>query len=303
MEKKMELRVLKYFLAVAREQNITRAAESLHIAQPSLSKQIMELEQELGKQLLIRGKRKITLTEEGRLLRKRAEDILSLVEKTEQEISSDLAEISGEVSIGGTIPQTLLQAASSLQSRYPKVSFQFYSGDATDVTERLEHGNLDFAVLLQPLDTSRYDSVALPDFSVWGVLMPDSSPFAALDSIQRKDLLQMPLILHRRAGLQQNIADWAQTDIGHLHITATYNVVHGSPASFVKNNMGYFLTTGDLLSSSLEEDIVFRPLNPVLQVQYYLVWKRHNVFSRTADLFLQRVRQIIAEKNTGLPLR
>lgn len=153
----MDIRVLKYFLAVAREENITRAAESLHIAQPSLSKQMMELEQELGKQLLIRGKRKITLTEEGILLRKRAEDILSLVEKTERELSSDSTNISGEVAIGGTLPPTLLRSAAALQSHYPDISFQFYSGDATDVTERLDHGNLDFAILLQPIDISKYE--------------------------------------------------------------------------------------------------------------------------------------------------
>ena len=150
MEFHMDIRVLKYFLAVAREENITRAAESLHIAQPSLSKQMMELEAELGKPLLIRGKRKIGLTEEGMLLRKRAEDIIALLEKTEQEISADSGEIKGEIAIGGSVPPLLLQAAASLHSRYPGIQFQFYVGDATDVTERLDHGNLDFAILLAP---------------------------------------------------------------------------------------------------------------------------------------------------------
>ena len=167
----MDIRVLKYFLAVAQEENITRAAESLHIAQPSLSKQMMELEQSLGKKLLVRGKRKITLTEEGIFLRKRAEDIVSLVEKTRQEISSDFTDITGEIVIGGNAPPTLLRAVSSMQKQYPNVVFQFYSEDASDVTERLEHGNLDFASLLQPIDTVKYEYLPLPDTSIWGVLM------------------------------------------------------------------------------------------------------------------------------------
>lgn len=289
----MDIRVLKYFLAVAREENITRAAESLHIAQPSLSKQILNLEQELGKQLLIRGKRKVTLTEEGLLLRKRAEDIVSLVEKTEHEISSDFANISGEVSIGGTASQTLLQTAALIRQQHPDVTFQFYSGDATDIIERLDHGNLDFAVLLQPIDTTKYDFIPLPERSAWGVLMRSDSAFADRTTIHKEDLLQMPLILHRRIGLQQNIADWAQTDIEHLHIAATYNVVHGSPIPYVQNNVGYFVTTRDLLPLTLDSDVCFRPLEPKLEVRYNLVWKRRNVFSRAADFYLNTVRNSI----------
>lgn len=288
----MDIRVLKYFLAVAREQNIIKAARTLHIAQPSLSKQMMELEQELGKQLIIRGKRKLSLTEEGILLRKRAEDIVFLVEKTEREISSDTTNISGEIAIGGNVTHTILTAASSLQAQYPDVTFQFYSGDATDVIERLEHGNLDFAVLLQPGDPLKYDSLPLPDHSYWGVLMKKDAPFSGLDVIRKEDLLQMPLILHRRTGLQQMIADWAQAAHERLHITATFNVVHGSPVSFVTNNLGYFLVTRDLLSPNLDSSVTFRPLEPVLEVQYYLVWKRRNVFGNAANLFLENIRQL-----------
>lgn len=287
----MDIRVLKYFLAVAREENITRAAESLHITQPSLSKQIMDLEQELGKQLLVRGKRKVSLTDEGILLQKRAEDIVALVEKTEREISSDTANISGEIAIGGSLTHTLLQAASSIRLQYPDITFQFYSGDATDITERLDHGNLDFAVLLQPIDTSKYEYIALPDSSLWGVLMQNKSPFSDRNVIRKEDLLQMPLILHRRIGLQQTIANWAQTDIHHLQVAATYNVVHGSPAAMVQNNIGYFLTTRDLLSPTLDDNMVFRPLEPQLRVQYNLVWKRQNIFSKAAGLFREKVQE------------
>lgn len=289
----MDIRVLKYFLAVAREKNITRAAETLHIAQPSLSKQIMELERELGKQLIIRGKREISLTEEGILLRKRAEDIVCLVEKTERELSSDSTDISSEIVIGGNVTQTIMKAASSMHAQYPNVTFQFYSGDATDVTEQLEHGNLDFAILLQPIDTSKYRYIALPDSSAWGVLMKKGAAYSDSDVIRKEDLLQMPLILHRRIGLQQMIADWAQVDCEQLHITATYNVVHGSPVSFVMNNLGYFLVTRDLLSPELDNSVSFHPLEPKLEVHYNLVWKRGNVFSNAANRFLETINQTL----------
>lgn len=288
----MDIRVLKYFLAVAQEENITRAAESLHIAQPSLSKQMMELEQSLGKKLLVRGKRKITLTEEGIFLRKRAEDIVALVEKTRQEISSDFTDITGEIVIGGNATPTLLRAVSSMQKQYPNVVFQFYSGDASDVTERLEHGNLDFASLLQPIDTVKYEYLPLPDTSIWGVLMKKDSPFSSMNAIKKEHLLQMPLILHRRIGLQQMIADWAQTDLRSLHITATYNVLHGSPVPFVENNIGYFLTTRDLLAPKLDDSVVFKPLEPALKKQSNLVWKRKNILSNPARVFLEIVRQM-----------
>ena len=289
----MDIRILRYFLAVAREENITRAAESLHIAQPSLSKQLMELEQELGKKLLIRGKRKITLTEEGILLRKRAEDIVMLVEKTEREIASDFTEIAGRIVIGGNTPNTILQTAASLQKQYPNIQFQFYSGDATDITEHLNHGNLDFAILLEPIDTTKYEFISLPDTSIWGILMNNDSIFAKQPVIRKQDILEMPLILHRRIGLQQEIAHWAQVDLEKLHIAATYNVVHGSPISFVKNKVGYFLTTRDLLAPKLDNNVAFRPLEPTLQVKYALVWKRHNIFSKAAETFLNKIKQIL----------
>lgn len=158
----MELRTLQYFLAVTKEENITRAAESLHISQPYLSKQLMELENEFGKQLLIRGKRKITLTEDGIILRKRAEEILSLVEKTEYDLSSNNSQIGGEIIIGGNPTITVLNTAARLRSKYPDVHFQFYSSDAIDVLERLEHGSIDFAVFLEPIDISEYNYISLP---------------------------------------------------------------------------------------------------------------------------------------------
>lgn len=181
----MELRLLRYFLAVAREENITRAAESLHITQPSLSKQLMELEQELGKQLFIRGKRKITLTEEGVLLRKRADEILMLCEKTRREIAQDSDLIGGVISIGGAQSTVVAQATSLIADRYPGVKFQFFNGDAETLMERLDHGTLDFSILIEPVDLVKYEHLPLNETDEWGLLMPknqeSTSSFPASD--------------------------------------------------------------------------------------------------------------------------
>lgn len=286
----MEFRTLQYFLAVTKEENITRAAESLHISQPYLSKQLMDLENELGKQLLIRGKRKITLTEDGILLRKRAEEILSLVEKTESDLSANIPQISGEITIGGNPTMTVLNAAARLRSKYPDVYFQFYSSDAIDVFERLEHGSLDFAVFLEPIDVTEYDYISLPESSRWGLLMPSDCTLSLKDYVEKNDLLKIPLIFHRRAGLQQLISHWADTDIEKFNIAATYNVVNGSPTKFIKSGLGYYLTTEDLLPPVLEQDVCFRPLNPPLEIHYALIWKRSAFQSKAAEMFMKEIK-------------
>ena len=287
----MEIRLLRYFLAVAREENITRAAESLHISQPSLSKQLMELEQEVGKQLLIRGKRKITLTEEGVLLRKRADEIITLLEKTERELNADAAQISGEVAIGGNPTASVLKAAAALRAEYPGVHFQFYSSDAIDVLERLEHGSLDFSVFLEPIDTMQYEYVSLPDSSRWGLLLPSDHALAKKGLIRKEDLPTIPLVFHRRAGLQRIISHWAETEIENLNIAATYNVINGSPEKFVKSGFGCYLTTEDLLPCKLDEAVRFCPLDPPLEIHYALIWKRYAVFSKAAEAFLGVFRE------------
>lgn len=285
----MEIRELRYFLAVAREENITRAAQSLHIAQPSLSKQLMELEKKLDKQLLIRGKKKITLTEEGAILRKRAEEIVELVEKTEHEISYDFEELSGDIYIGGSASETILSVAADLRREYPGVRFHFYSGDAQDVSERLNHGSLDFAVMLEPVDNIKYEFVSLPDCSQWGVLMNKSDALAAKKALTNEDIKSIPLIMHQRIGLQNEIAHWAGTSTESLNIAATYNVVHGSPIPFVKHGLGYFLTARYLLASELDTDVCFLPLEPELPTRLALVWKKHAVFSKVAEAFYGRI--------------
>lgn len=287
----MELRTLQYFLAVTKEENITRTAQSLHISQPYLSKQLMDLENELGKQLLIRGKRKITLTEDGILLRKRAEEIISLIEKTENDLNSNNSQIRGEITIGGTPTNTVLKAAAKLRQQYKDVHFQFYSSDATDVQERLEHGSIDFAILLQPIDITEYNVLNLPETSYWGLFMKSNDPLAKKETIQKEDIQNIPLIFHRRAGLQNLITDWAHTDINTLNIAATYNVTNGSPTKFLDTNLGYYLTTRDLLENNFDSSYCFKPFDPPLTIQYALVWKRSASLSKAAEAFLETLKK------------
>lgn len=285
----MDIRVLRYFLTVAREENITRAAESLHITQPSLSKQLMELEQELGKQLLVRGKRKLTLTDDGVLLRKRAEEIVALLEKTEQELSADTA-LGGKISIGGLPGKRVLQAAAELRAEHPDVSFDFYSGDACEIIERLDHGSLDFAVLLEPVDGVKYDYVSLGERARWGLIMPDNCELAMKPAIKREDLCSVPLILHKRVGLQRTIEHWAQTDLDHMNVAATYNVLNGDPAALVRSGLGYVLITDDHLPGRLGSGLCFRRLEPPLESSHALIRKRHAVLSKPAEAFLEKVK-------------
>lgn len=287
----MDIRILRYFLAVAREENITRAAENLHISQPSLSKQLLELERDVGKQLLIRGKRKITLTETGVLLRKRAEEMITLMEKTEHELKEEGNQLSGEVIIGGNPTLSVLETVAAVRKKHPGIHFQFYCSDAIDVMERLEHGSLDFAIFLEPIDAMKYEYIPLMDVSHWGVLMPIDCALANKTCIQKEDLFAIPLVLHRRAGLQRLISRWADTEIENMNITATYNVINGSAEKFVKSGLGYCLTTEDLLPAKLDDALTFSPLEPALDTHYALVWKRYAVFSKAAEAVLQAFRE------------
>lgn len=287
----MEIRLLKYFLAVANEENITRASEKLHISQPSLSIQLKELEKELGKKLLVRSKRKITLTEEGTILKKRTEEIISLIEKTEKEIGSNLKNIEGEISFGGYPAPTVLKTAAQLREKHNGVKFNFYSGDAEYICEQLDHGNLDFAVLLEPVDTTKYDYLPLPEESEWGILMKSGSEFAKKSYITKDDLKSMPLIIHRRIGLQQLIAKWANVEVEKLNIVASYNIVQGGPNKFVESGLGYFVATKDLLLPNMNKEVCFVPLKPQLPIKYALAWKRYPIFTNAQKAFLEELKK------------
>lgn len=293
----MDLRVLQYFLAVAREENISAAAQSLHLTQPTLSRQLKELEEELGKQLLIRGNRRITLTEEGMLLRKRAEEILDLVRRTEKEVTQSDDLVGGEVYIGTGETDGMRQiarTANQIQREHPGIQFHVVSGDAMDVCERLDKGLLDFGILLGDFDRIKYHYMELPMQDVWGVLMQRSSPLAGKETVTPQDLWDKPLILSRQMGNKSGLYRWLQKEPAELHTVATYNLIYNA-SLMVDEGMGYAFTL-DKLVNTRGSNLCFRPLEPRMELGMCLVWKKYQVFSKAAELFLSRLRQQVETK-------
>lgn len=293
----MELRVLQYFLAVAREQNISAAAQSLNLTQPTLSRQLRELEEELGKQLMIRGNRKITLTEEGMLLRKRAQEILDLVGRTEKEVMQSNDIVGGDIYIGTgetDAMRQIAQTATRFGKRYPDVYFHVVSGDAMDVCERLDKGLLDFGILLGDIDKTKYQYMELPMKDVWGILMQRSSPLAQKDAIAPQDLWDKPLILSRQVGNKGGLYHWLGKDPSQLHTVATYNLIYNA-SLMVDEGMGYAFTLDKLINTT-GSTLCYRPLNPRLELGMYLVWKKYQIFSKAAELFLQQLLQDLSEQ-------
>ncbi|MGN0617771.1 MAG: LysR family transcriptional regulator [Ruminiclostridium sp.] len=292
----MEIRVLKYFLAVAREQNISAAAESLFLSQPTLSRQLKELEEELGKQLFIRGSRKITLTEEGLLLRKRAEEIVELMDKTEKELSNSDEQVSGEIYIGAGETDGLrliAKAAKELQEQYPQITYRIISGDAVDITERLDKGLIDFALLLEPVDISKYSYLKFPVKDVWGVLMRRDCPLAEKKSISSKDLQDMPLIVSRQAVDGSELTQWLKNGGEQLNIVSTYNLVYNA-SLMVDEGLGVALCLDKIINVSGDSSLCFRPLKPRLDVGMSLVWKKYQVFSKAAEKFILKMQESVS---------
>lgn len=291
----MDIRVLQYFLAVAREQTISGAAETLHLTQPTLSRQLKDLEDELGRQLMIRGSRRITLTEEGMLLRKRAEEIVELVSKTENEIMLSDDRIAGDISIGSgetDAVRLVAKAGQSLQRKYPRIRFHISSGDAVDVVERLDKGLIDFGILLEPVDISKYDYIRLPMKDVWGVLMRRDSELAGKESIVPEDLKDSPLIVSRQALKAKGgpLERWMKREPGEWNIIATYNLIYNA-SLMVDEGMGYALTLDKLINTSGKSNLCFRPLSPRVEIGMNLVWKKYQVFSKAAEKFLQHIQE------------
>lgn len=287
----MELRVLRYFLEVAREGNITHAAQRLHISQPTLSKQLKELERELGKKLFVRGNYNVRLTDEGMLLRKRAEDILDMVGKTEEEFKA-LGEITGgDVRTGCAESdgmKHLARRVKSLQERYPRFRLHLYSGNTEDVAERLDRGLLDFAVLAQDVDLSKYSCLEMPDADTWGVVMRKDSPLAEKDAVRRNDLLDLPLICSRQ-GITEDYPRWFGERVDTLNIVATFNLSYNAGV-LVREGVGYLLTFDKLVNTGADSELCFRPLIPALETKLYFVWKKYQVFTPAAELLLNEMR-------------
>ncbi len=288
----MELRVLQYFLAVAQEQSISAAAQSLHLTQPTLSRQLKELEETLGKQLMIRGGRTITLTEEGLHLRKRAQEILDLVGRTEKEIMQSQETVSGDIYIGTGETDGVRQiarVARSLQERYPAVQFHIVSDDAADVCEQLDKGLLDFGMLLGDINKMKYHYLELPMRDTWGVLMRRDSPLAKKSSVMPEDLWDQPLILSRQVDNKGGLYRWLRREPSELHTVATYNLIFNA-SLMVDEGMGYAFALDKLINTT-DKSLCFRPLEPRLELGMYLVWKKSQLFSKPAELFLHQLQQ------------
>lgn len=284
----MEIRVLRYFLEIAREGNMTRAAESLHVSQPTLSKQMKELEIELGKKLFRRGSTSVYLTDEGMLLRKRAEDILEMVDKTTEEFKTLDSITGGDVYFGCAESYQIRYLAKvilNFKRKYPDFHYHLIMGDSEPVLERLDKGLLDFAVILEPPNLSRYNYLEIPVSDTWGLVMRKEDPLAQKEKIEVDDLIGLELITSRQA-MQVDIPRWCGEKIDMLQLSGSVNLSYNG-SIFVKEGLGYLLTFDKIINTGSDSDLCFRPLYPTLQTKMYIIWKKYQIFSPIAELLLK----------------
>ena len=287
----MEIRVLRYFLEIAREENMTRAAERLHVSQPSLSKQMKELEQELGKKLFRRGSASIHLTDEGMLLRKRAEDILAMVDKTTEEFKALDDVTGGDVYIGcaeSSQIQYLADLIRKFRERYPLLKYHILSGDTLQVAERLDRGLLDFAVIVEPPNLQKYNYIELPVADTWGVVMHKDCPLAKKGSVTVDDLTSYDLMSSPQS-LEADFPRWCGEKMDELNVVGTVNLFFNGTV-FVKEGNCLLLTFDHLADTGSDSELCFRPLTPPLQSKMYIIWKRYQVFSPIAERLIDEIK-------------
>ena len=287
----IETRLLHYFLAVAREENITKAAQSLFVTQSTLSKQMMDLENQLGKQLFIRGKRKITLTEEGLFLRSRAREILELMENTENALHQDQQTLSGNVSIGcgETVAMDIIAGLlEAFHKQYPDVVLHTYSGDADAILERIDKGLADMGLLLGPIRQEKYEYLQLRQKDVYGLLMPKDCPLASQSSINIDQLKTLPIILPDQTFCGHQDLDWFGTDQSVFHVVATYNLIYNA-TYLVEHGIGYALSLDRLVNTN-GRNLTFRPISPELSLDLYIVTKKYQSFSPAAKIFYEQLQ-------------
>ena len=284
----MDIRVLQYFLAVAREQSISKAANSLHLSQPTLSVQLKALEDEIGKTLLIRGakgSKKVTLTDEGILLRQRAEEILNLVDKTKKELTLNDQFIMGDVYIatGETLAIKLLaDVANDLVKQYPNIHYHLYSGNAEFVLEQVEKGLIDFGLVFDDIDPQKYHSLALPYQDIWGLILPKDAPLAKQSKITIKDLKDIPLLMPQQKQHAHNFITMLNQNNENLNIVGTYNLLYNA-SKFVEAGFGYALGIDNIINN---DNLTFIPLEPKIVSNSHIIWKKYQIFSKPAEKFL-----------------
>jgi len=286
----MEIRSLRYFLAVAREENMTRAAELLHVTQPTLSRAMRALEDELGKKLFIRHSFHISLTEEGVLLRDRAEDLITMADKIEKEFLSLDDITGGELYLGlaeSCQIRYLARELRTLKAAVPGLRCHITSGDTKQVTEKLDKGLLDFAVLCEMPDARKYDAILFPENDVWGLILPANDPLAQKACIRASDLVGLPLYTSEQ-GWEGDIKTWAGDRFGELHLEGSSRLAYNA-SLFVREGLGYQLSFAHLVDTSAESGLAFRPLSPALEVRLYLIWNKYQSFTPLAERFLAQV--------------
>lgn len=293
----MELRVLRYFLTVVNEESITKAADTLHITQPTLSRQLAQMEDEIGVKLFDRGSRKITLTNEGILLRRRAEEILQLVDKTEKEMTEQEKLVDGEISIGcGELAsvQIVSELIKSFQERYPLVRYDIHTANADHIRERLDKGLTDIGLLLEPVDIEKYEFIRMHIKEKWVVLMRPDDPLAENESVTPKELSKLPVCLVKRPLVKNELASWFGNYFKNLHIVFTSNMSTNA-AIMVQNGLAYALVLEGSLPYLNTKQICYRPLSPELTATSVLAWKRHQPQSLATAKFIEHIRQQLSQ--------
>ncbi|MDY6328971.1 MAG: LysR family transcriptional regulator [Lachnospiraceae bacterium] len=288
----MELRVLKYFLTVAREENITKAAELLHITQPTLSRQLMQLEEELGTKLLKRGKHNVYLTEDGMLLKKRAQDIVTLADRTEREFTERQEEIAGEIVFGSAETMSVYELAkiiAEFQKEYPLVQYEMYTAIADDIKERMDKGIVDIGLLTEPVDISKYNFIRLDRKERWGVLVRNDSKLAEKEYVTPEDLANVPLLMAKREMVRNELSNWFGGYYDNLKIAGTYNLLNNA-AVMVENGIGVALC---FKISHDYEHLSFVPFAPALETGCVLVWQKNRPLSKAATVFLDIAKKYI----------
>ena len=292
----MEIRTLRYFLAVAREENMTRAAEQLHVTQPTLSKTLKALEDELGKKLFTRHSFSIRLTDEGVLLRNRAGDLVSMADKIAQEFVTLDDITGGDIYLGLAESyqiRLLARAIREFRKQYPALRYHITSGDTEQVTEKLDKGLLDFAVLVEEPDKTKYESLVFPQADVWGLVFPADDPLAKKEAITVDDLIGMPLFCSEQSW-RNDLPRWCGGRMQELRLEGSFRLSYNG-SMFAREGLGYLLTFDHLIDTSQESGLVFRPLNPRLENKLYLIWKRYQALSPIAERFLKHLQSSFTE--------
>ena len=292
----MDIKSLKYFLTAAREGSITKAANSLNLTQPNLSRQINNLEKEIGKKLFIRSNYSIKLTSDGILLKKRAEEIIDMIEKTRMEFQSSEDIIAGDIYIGSAETyyiKLIADVIKNLRKSHPNIIYHIHSGAYSEITEKLDKGLLDFGILIGNIDSSKYDYIDIPYKEVYGLLMRKDSSFSKKKFIEKKDLFDIPIICPKiffNNKIQTSkFNEWIENDFDKLNIILTYNLIYNA-ALIVEKGIGYALTIDKLVNTTNTSNLCFIPLKPKLEIELRAVWKKNQVFSEASKIFLEELK-------------